>query len=223
MKVVRQAFGPALALIRRHRTAYLVLNLACYGLIAGMMLLATLLPELRVAAQTVTDTDNDPLNGMFVATYGVGNVLGAAAATLFVNLIFGTVLTLTIPSLVIPFFAVASMLLRVSSWGLIFAPTGVEDLSWFIPHIITAVIEAQGYILAALAAWIHGRMFLFPRRFHLADRRGGYKAGLRAVIRLYPLVIAVLTIAAVWEAIELIHIVPAPFLSWWLGETPVIP
>lgn len=223
MKVVRHAFGLAFALIRRHKTAYIVLNLACYGLIAGMMLIATLFPELRVGAQTVTDTNADPLNGMFVATYGVGNVLGAAAATLFVNLIFGAVLTLSVPSLVIPFFAVASMLLRVSSWGLIFAPTKVDDLAWFIPHIITAVIEAQGYILAALAGWIHGRMFLFPRRFHLAGRRAGYRAGLRAVLRLYPLAIAVLTIAALWEAIELIHIVPAPFLSWWLGETPVIP
>jgi hypothetical protein len=223
LKFIRQAFGPALTLIRQHRTAYMVLNLACYGLIAGMMLLATAFPELRVAAQAATDTSNDPLNGLFAATYGVGNVFGAAAATLFVNLIFGTVLTLTLPSLVIPFFAIVFGLLRISSWGLIFAPTGVEDLSWFIPHMITAVIEAQGYILAALAAWIHERMFLLPPRFDLPGRRAGYGAGLRATLRLYPLVIAVLTVAAVWEAVELIHIVPAQFLSWWMGETPVIP
>jgi hypothetical protein len=208
--------------IRAHKKAYITLNVCFYGLIAATMVLARVFPDLQLATQAGTDTSADPFNPLFEATYGTGNIIGAAAITLGVNLIFGAVLTLTAPTLVIPFIGVAFALARVASWGFIFSPTDTSSMSWFIPHMITAVIEAQGYIIVAFAAFVHARYVVQPHRFGFPSRRAGYAAGVKAIVDLYPLIILVLAVAALWEAIELIHIVPAGFLDWWLGKTPVI-
>lgn len=226
MKIIKRVFSffqKGLDIIRDHKKAYIALNVGVYGLIVVTMVVARLFPQLQVATQTGTDTGADPLNPLFEATYGTGNVLGATAVTLGVNLIIGAVLTLTAPTLVIPFIGVAFAFARIASWGFIFAPTDLSDMSWFIPHVITAIIEAQGYILAAFAAYVHGRFTTQPRRFGFPSHRAGYVAGIKAIVHLYPLIIVVLAVAALWEAIELIHIVPEGFLDWWLGKTPVIP
>ena len=223
IKRVLSLFRKGLDIIRAHKKVYIALNVGVYGLIVVTMVIARLFPQLQVAAQTGTDTSTDPFNPLFEATYGAGNVLGGAAVTLGVNLIIGAVLTLTAPTLVIPFIGVAFALARIASWGFIFSPTAPSDMSWFIPHMITAIIEAQGYILAAFAAYIHGRFTTQPRRFGFPSHRAGYVAGIKAIAHLYPLIIVVLALAALWEAVELIHIVPGGFLDWWLGKTPVIP
>ncbi|GAA2689293.1 MULTISPECIES: hypothetical protein [Actinosynnema] len=214
IRPLRTAFG----IIRRDRRAYLALNLAFYGVLVLAAVAAGAFPWLREAAQHGTDPNADPTNHLFVATYGTGDVLGAAGITFVVNLLIGALLWQTAPSLVVPFAGVALGLVRLVGWGMIFTPSGADDLAWFVPHGVTALLEAQGYVLAALASWVHGRKFLRPRRFGLETRRAGYAAGLADALRLYPLVVVVLAVAALWEAVELIHLVPDEFLQWWLGR-----
>lgn len=202
-------FRNAFAIITEHKRTFIIFNVAFYGLLLASMIVAALVPHAQEAAIDGVQGDlNEPGLGSAVAAgYDSGNVLWAAGITLFVNFFVGALLTTTVPSLIIPFFGVAFTVYRVIQWGILFAPLD-GNLAAFIPHLITLVIEGQAYLIAAFAVWIHGRKFLQPRRFNLAARWEGYKAGLMDTLRLYPLVIILLIIGAIYEAIEVIYIVP---------------
>lgn len=211
-------FSKGISHLREHKRAYVILNVAFYGAMVAMTVVGHFYPELKDAMQRSSDPNSDPTNHLFQATYGEGRVLAAASITFAVNLGVGAVITQTFPSLIIPMFGVVAGFLRVASWGLIFAPSGFADAPWFIPHGITAAIEAQAYVLAAFAAYVQADRFFRFKAYGLASRGQGYKQGLFATLHIYVLIVAVLMLAALWEAIELIHIVPDSFLQWWLGH-----
>ncbi|WP_433873885.1 hypothetical protein [Saccharopolyspora sp. CA-218241] len=70
----------------------------------------------------------------------------------------------------------------------------------FLVFAPVLVIEFQAYVLAMLGAIIHGRSTFDDRRQHGSSRAGGYLAGVRDTLRLYPAIIAVLLVVAFIEA-----------------------
>ena len=60
-----------------------------------------------------------------------------------------------------------------------------------------------------LAAWVHGRAWLWPQSVGAGSRKRGYVEGLKRTLALYVLVAAILLVAAVYEAIEVIWLVKA--------------
>jgi hypothetical protein len=81
-----------------------------------------------------------------------------------------------------------------------------------IPHSLTLFLEGQAYILAAFGSYLLGRWFLFPRTAGFESHKQGYWAGLKANFSLYPLILTILAISAVYEVSEVIvlkHILPA--------------
>ncbi|GAA2986653.1 hypothetical protein [Streptosporangium longisporum] len=206
MSLVRDAF----TVIKEHRRTFIVFNVVFYGLfVATMIVTAAVYPEAQVSAVKGVQGDlNQPGLGSAVAAgYDSGNILWAAGVTLFVNFFIGALLTTTLPSLIIPFFGIAFTVYRVTQWGILFVPLD-GNYAAFIPHLVTLIVEGQAYLIAAFAVWIHGRKFLRPGRFSLPTRRAGYKAGLKDTLRLYPLVVMLLIIGAIYEAIEVIHLIP---------------
>jgi hypothetical protein len=205
----RRLVGRALSVIRQHKRAYIGLNLAYYGLVGLAMVFVASSPDIQ---QALTDSvilafSEGPLAPVAEA-YNQGNVLTAAFFTFVVNFFAGTLLVLFVPSLVIPFGGVAFGLVRATLWGLLLAPTSPELRQAMIPHSLTLVLEGQGYILAMLAAWVHGLGFVSPRTVDQTTHLRGWLAGLRRSLWLYVLVVVILAIAAVYEAIEVIYIVP---------------
>ena len=77
-----------------------------------------------------------------------------------------------------------------------------------IPHSLVLLLEGQAYILAMLAAFVQGKTFLFHRQSGLQTLGQGYLAGLKKSAPLYLLVIAVLALAAIYEALEVILLAP---------------
>ncbi|KJQ52494.1 hypothetical protein [Microbacterium sp. SA39] len=205
MTLVRNAF----AIIKEHRRTFIIFNAVFYGLFVVAMIITAVLPHLQGDAidGVQGELDQPGLGSAVSAGYESGNVLWAAGITLVVNFFIGALLTTTIPSLVVPFFGIAFTIYRVIQWGILFAPV---DGNWgvFLPHLITLIIEGQAYLIAAFAVWIHGRKVLQPRHFDLTSRVVGYKAGFKDTLTLYPLVIILLMIAAIYEAIEVIFIIP---------------
>jgi hypothetical protein len=59
-----------------------------------------------------------------------------------------------------------------------------------------------------LATYVHGRAFLWPRTVGAESHRQGYLEGLKRTARLYVLVIVLLAVAAIYEALEVILLVP---------------
>jgi hypothetical protein len=153
-------------------------------------------------------------SGPFAAVgsaYASGAVLQAMVLTFVVNLFLGTVVQITLPSLVIPFSGLLLGVVRSILWGLLLSPASPELRLLMIPHSITLLLEGQGYILALLAVYVHGKSWLFPRSAGVEVEGSawgrmlrGYAAGLRRTAYLYVWVVIVLAVAAAYEAVEVI-------------------
>jgi len=73
-------------------------------------------------------------------------------------------------------------------------------------HSITLILEGQAYILVMLAIYLHGRAFLWPRKAGVDEFESGYLVGLKRSIKIYPMVIILLAIAAIYEALSIIYL-----------------
>lgn len=196
-------------IVREHRRPYIVLNGIYYGLVVlGMMYVAFFNPALQ--EQLLTEIAGEFTEGLLAtvgSTYLGGNVLAAAVLTFVVNLLGGSLLAITLPSLVLPFVGLVIGCWRAVLWGLALAPTSPELALVMIPHSLVLLLEGQAYILAMLAVYIHGKSFLQPRSVGLASHVRGYVTGLKLSARLYLLVVIALAVAAIYEALEIVLMV----------------
>jgi hypothetical protein len=88
--------------------------------------------------------------GVMLAAYASGKILRAAAVTFVVNFFLGSLLVLTLPSVIIPGSGSLMAAFRGLTWGLLFSPT-IGDLAYgMLPHSGTMLLEGEGYILATL-------------------------------------------------------------------------
>jgi len=199
----------SIAVVRSNLRAYVVLNVSYYGVVAVAMIVVASHPEVQEALTqaVVASFTQGPLSTVFDA-YAGGKVLTAIVLTFAVNFFLGSVLVLFAPSLLIPFAGVAIGLIRATLWGLLLAPTTPELQVAMIPHSLTLVLEGQGYILAMLGAFVLGKAFVSPSSVGVTRWRDGYLRGLRQEGRIYLLVALVLAVAAVYEVLEVIYLVP---------------
>jgi len=203
MRLIR-AFQSALKIVNRSRRAYIVLNLVYYGLIICAMIYVSsnrsLQHLLRETARTeFAQGSLAPIGDAYLR----GHSLRAVALTFGVNLIVGSFVCITLPSLAVPFSGLLTGVCRAVLWGLIFSPPAVT-LSWrgmIVGSLIALLIllEGQGYVLAMFGAYVQGKTFLFPQTVGATSRRQDYRRGLTDCMRLYLLVVLVLAIAAVYE------------------------
>ena len=210
------AFRSALDVLRRARRPYIVLNLVYYGLVVCGMVYTTFDQSLQQTlreAVLAAFSDGGPLAPVLGA-YTTGQVLLAIAATFGINLVAATLLVITLPSLIIPFSGLLLTGLRALVWGALFAPQitgqieGKEVLAWGL-FLILLFLEGEGYVLAALGAYLHGRAFLWPRRVGLTGPGQGYLYGLKEQARVYLWVVVVLLIAAIYEVWVAVVTLPA--------------
>lgn len=199
----------ALLLVRRHRLALILMNVGYFSLVALGAVYAFLNPA---AQQTLIQTivegfGMQPLSWARDA-YLSRDVPAAAAVTFGVNSLMGSLFSITITSLLIPFLGIAIGFYRALVWGLALAPTSPELARAMIPHSLTMLMEGEGYILA-----MFGVHLLWQSAFNGLKEGGiggfiaGYRAGLHANLHVYLLVLLVLAVAAVYEAFELIYLV----------------
>ncbi len=205
MALVRRAWSMALT----YRRAYITLNIIYYGLVALGMAYVSANPAVQQALveQVGSAFTEGPLSAVGGA-YGGGQILAAMALTFVVNLVLGTVLVIGLPSLIIPFSGILMGVYRAVLWGLMLSPSHPGLRLAMIPHSLTLLLEGQAYIVAMLAAYVHGRAFLWPKSAGVEGHGRGYVEGLKRGLRLYLLVTLLLLVAAVYEALEVILLVP---------------
>lgn len=136
--------------------------------------------------------------------YATGNFFIAALVTFVVNFVQGTFLWLTLPSL-IPIaggFIVNAM--RNRFFGLALAPQSLLFGQKQAPHLLTVLIESQGYILAAFFSVLLLLALVKPARFGKESRLAAYKDLALWQFRILPLIAVVLLIGAVYEAVEIL-------------------
>ena len=136
------------------------------------------------------------------SSYINAKVFLAFALTFVVNLVMGAFVEITLPAAIIPFSGVLVGIYRAILWGLLLSPAHPDLRLVMIPHSITLFLEGQGYVLAMLAAYVQGRVFLWSKTVGLERHCQGYLVGLKLSDKLYLLVILVLAVAVVYEVIE---------------------
>ena len=200
-------FWSAISIVKQHYKAFLILNLIFYGLFVISFCLTLVIPELQGYVKPSIDQAyiKEGVLKTVADAYGGKNLVLAVTLTFVVNLSVAIGLT-TLPSLIIPFVGILAIFHRAILWGVMFAPVGPYPET-LIPHSMTLVIEGQAYILAAFAAYVHGRSFFWSDRYAVLSV-GGYKEGLVSSLHVYSLVVLTLLIAAVYEGIEVIYFIP---------------
>ncbi len=208
-----KALQSALGVLGESRRAYVTLNLVYYGLVACGMVFTAL--DRSVQRELLAAVGNALTQGPLASVagaYTTGQTVLAIALTFAVNLVVASFISITLPSLIVPFSGLLVGLARAVTWGLLFSPptlvVGGREAVMGLLIAILLVLEGQGYVLAMLAAWVQGRAFLSPHTVGAADRGQGYVLGIKRALRLYLLVGLVLAIAAVYEAIIAIVIIP---------------
>lgn len=196
--------APLLELDRRPRLVW-GMHLAYFGLVIAGALLVSRLPDVQTLLLSNTRdalaASSGPL-ALAAKAYESGNILRAAAVTFLVNFFLGSLLVLTLPSVIVPGSGVFMAALRGLVWGLLFSPT-VGSLSYaMLPHSGTMLLEGEGYILATLFG------LLIPIHIFQSSLGGTPLSRFGRVLWLNVLatfwVAAVLIVAALYEATEVI-------------------
>jgi len=209
LKALRSALGVS----GESRRAYVTLNLVYYGLVACGMIFTALDRSIQreLLAAVGNALTQGPLAGV-ASAYTTGQIILAIAWTFVINLVVASFVSITLPSLIVPFSGLLVGLVRAVTWGLLFSPPtlavgGREAVMGLLIGILL-ILEGQGYVLAMLAAWVQGQAFLSPPSVGAADRGQGYVLGIKRALRLYVLVVLVLAVAAIYEAVVVIVIIP---------------
>lgn len=190
-------------LIRENLRTYVFITASTYGLMLIGFAVGLLFPALPAARAATLSTD------------GTGDLVGAVAASaplfalviLAVNVLRLSLLTIVLPSLIVPFAGLAFFGYWLVETGITLVPS--TSLAWvaMIPHSLTVLIELQAYALLALGVFLLGRAWIRPARVGAQTRRAGYLRGLRSLGILAIPAFVLLVIGAVWEAYSLRYLV----------------
>jgi len=192
--------------LRRHARAYLMMNVIFYGVYLLGMAVVLLDPPMqgRLNDQIRRELNTGPM-AIVAHAYESGNVLAAILLTFVVNLLIGCIVTMSLPSTLIPFAGIAAGAWRAALWGVMLSPVAPEHGLAILPHHLNSVLEGQAYVLAMLAAYRQGRWVFPTTTCHRGEIWGD---GFLDTLRLYRLIIPMLALAAIYEAVEVIYLAP---------------
>jgi hypothetical protein len=185
---------------------FAAINVIYFGTVIVGAIIALAMPDLQMSlimAAGQTFGSGSPLGGVGEA-YMSGNIAVAAVYTFITNFFLGTLAALTIPSLILPFWAVLMGAYRALLWGimLVIPVPGIMPLSTVAPHYLTILLEGEAYIVAIFAC-TRGLVALFkPKNFGTDSRLKAYWQSIKDNGKLLLIVIALLAVAAVYEAWE---------------------
>jgi hypothetical protein len=207
--VKRPVLQEPLAAMTEHRRLLVALHVVVFGALIVFTAAALVNPGAQAALQGAVKkqaaTPNNPL-ALAAAAYRSKSVPVAAVTTLAVNFLFGAVLVVTVPSLVLPGIGVLIVTGRACILGLALAPTSQKLLHAMAWHTGTVLVEMEAYILAAFYGLMVPVYLLSASKGERAGERYRKAAVLNAKGAL--LVLIVLAVAALYESVEVIAQMP---------------
>ncbi|MEW5809151.1 MAG: stage II sporulation protein M [Actinomycetota bacterium] len=190
---------------------YLTLNVCTYGVLLAGFGVGLLFPGLRDSQQARLEDDGtaDLVQSIFQ------NPWLFALVILAVNVGKLSVITIVVPSMIVPFGGMVTFAYWTAQTGVTLAPA--SDIGWvaLIPHSITLIVELQAYILLVLGAYLLGWAWLRPESVGAQTHRAGYRGGLRKLGWLSIPATVLLVFGALYEAFSLRYLVN-PLAQWLL-------
>jgi len=185
----------------------LLTNAYYFGLVIAGAIIALIFPQAQLYMLDMAQTgfSSGPLSGVSTA-YASGNVLYAAGVTFITNLFLGTIVEITLPSLIIPIWAPFMGLIRALMWGimLIIPVPGVLPWTSVVPHYLTILLEGEAYVVAIFACLRQVKVLLKLGAIPKGQRIGAYLKTIVDNVKLLAPVALILAIAALYEAWEVI-------------------
>lgn len=197
-------FRRALETIKANRRAYLALNAILYGSVLVGFGTGLLFPALT-AAQTESFEDGgqaDLVRSLLDSPWLF------ALAILANNALRAGLLSIVLPSMLVPFAGIVWYVYSLFTVGLMIAPVDRDGWLVLIPHSLTVVMEIQAYVLLALGAYLLGRAWIWPRTVGAENRRQAYVAGLRQLGVLSVPALVLLVVFAFYESFSIVYLVP---------------
>jgi hypothetical protein len=200
--------GTSLGCIARRPRLFIAVHVVAFGIMIICMAAAQVLPDVHLmlvssVAQSLT-SGKGPLGWVYHALLSRSIPL-TAFAIFTVNFFLGSVAVITLPSMIVPAVGSLVMLIRPALVGMILAPGDTSLARAMLPHSWTCLIELEAYIVAVFFALL---MLIYP--FTAAEGPTALKRYGRALllnVQAQLLVLAVLIVAAVYEAIEVIQMI----------------
>jgi hypothetical protein len=200
--------------------AYFVLYLVGSVIIYRLPLIQTVL---MASVQGEIGSEGNGVLAVAGRAYGTGNMLWAALVTFAINFFLGSLVMISLPSMIVPGCGALLAGVRATLWGLLLGPAEVSMARMMLPHMGTILLEGAGYILATFFALLipiylfgRGLAHKLPLPIEEGDlealqmalapktRFDGFVWGLKLNAGGIVLVAAVLAIAACYEAVEVI-------------------
>jgi hypothetical protein len=202
-KISNNWLGSPLREIQNYKKLFIVLHAVIFGLSIMTMLLIYLLPEIQTILLIQIGSEFAGSGPLAIAgkAYLSQNITRAAAVTFLINFFIGSILTITIPSLILPGIGILMELFRSSLWGLLLAPSFDDLASKMLPHSWTLLFEGEAYILTAFFGLLVP-IYLFQKSKDTIGQR--YGLAMMMNLRGLVLVAIVLLTAAIYEAVEVI-------------------
>jgi hypothetical protein len=197
-------FRRALQTIKANRRAYLALNAILYGSVLAGFGAGLLFPSLT-AAQMESFEDGGQAD---LVRSLLDNPWLFALMILANNALRAGLLSLVLPSMIVPFAGIVWYVYSLFTVGLMLAPVDRDGWLVLIPHSLTVVMEIQAYVLLALGAYLLGRAWIRPRTVGAENRRQAYVAGLRQLGVLSLPALALLVVFALYESFSIVYLVP---------------
>jgi hypothetical protein len=191
--------------LAKHWRALLAVNVAYFGMVIAAVGYAALNPVLQGELLEAIGQAFSPSGalGPLVSSYIEGRLAAAIGLTFLVNLVVGSAVMLTLPSLIVPFGGLITGLYRAFLWGILFSPTASSPLgSEWLLALPTILLEGEAYVIAMLGVWL----WWWPVVRTRGRRWACWRAGALLQARIYPAVIVMLLLAAVVEASSVILI-----------------
>lgn len=203
----------AIKLVQESRRAYIFLNVVYYGLVIIAMLYTISNRSVQEAmGEQISLSFSQGMLSPVLEAYTTGQIISAIGLTFVINLVLGSFICITLPSMIIPFSGYIIAIVRAVLWGILFSPVitniGINEIIMGVLIAILIFLEGQAYVLAMFGAYLHGKAFLWHEKAGVASRMDGYLRGLIDNGKVYILVVLVLIIAAVYEATIAILIFP---------------
>jgi hypothetical protein len=208
MVIFKRAFDQ----VSRFSRAFLLINVAYFGIVCGGMVYGSWDRENRDAYMAESKRQAAEFLPAVLGSDPSEHFVRTVALMFLVNLFGGSLLYITIPSLLVPFSGLLLGGVRAFVWGLVFTPdlTALNGASLAYGALIglLLILEGEGYVLAMLGAYIQGKAFVFPQCAGATTRLQGYKLGGAWCLQIYALVAGVLAIAAMYEGVLVFFLKP---------------
>jgi len=209
MRLGSGTLGEPMAETVNWRWLLIGLHVAFFGTMIVVSQITYAIPDIQKQALSQIDAqirgNHGPL-GMAGAAYLSGNIPLAAIVTLAINFLLGTLFFITLPSVIVPGVGVAFVFFRFAIWGLLLAPTYATLGGRMLPHTFTLLVEGEAYVLGSFFAALIPAYFFAPSKgVSLGERYGrAFLVNAKGLVWVF----AILAVAAIYEATEVIAQLP---------------